>query len=621
MPEFPQPIEDDALPRAVMDYCTLNVIGRVARDLLIGARVTKISGLPSGDILIAFDRYHVYASKKSETDPLPDEYKSVSNSEFNNWLISADPRQFRVHPVDDKFPAQTEQSHLVEVLSFHLSGAKVEDVSVVPLERVISFSFSRREYTGEINEYRLIAELMGKHSNIILVDSTDNILATHKPVHSYQSRVREIRAGKPYKLPPRQDRIEPREFNDSDWSDFVKSAGVDVTVDDHIARTFHGMSIGWARVVAITADVDPEKPAADINPGESEKLRDALSDTTKIVHECHPLTGESRINFTRRVSLDFTERAEDFEIDRRRKDLMKVIEKRRRKLKALGKGLSRDIERAGKAENFKKKADLLLANLHNVQPGDENLDVEDWETGEKMSIDIAQHLSPQLQAENWYKRYRKLKRTQDIAAERKSVVCAEQEELELLSNRASEASSLDDIHEVRGQCILHGLISVREKFRSNRDKSKRQQAATKPVIGSAIRSLRYRSNDGFLIVAGLNDRANDALRRASSNEDIWLHTHEIPGGHVYIITRGKSVPDTTIKEAAIVAAWHSKARDGSNVPVNYTKAKYVTAIAGGPSGKVTYRRERMIRVTPDEKRVEMMRIMAGSDDIDAGKYK
>ncbi len=171
------------------------------------------------------------------------------------------------------------------------------------------------------------------------------------------------------------------------------------------------------------------------------------------------------------------------------------------------------------------------------------------------------------------------------------------------------------IEGVREQCALHGLIipsGRKASARQKRGKGRRSEGEQlRPGERVEITSHRYRSNDGFLILAGTGDRSNDALRRMSHPEDTWLHVRDIRGAHVYIVTRGREVPDTTLKEAAMVAAWHSKAREGSNVPVDYTRAKYVTQIAGSKPGHVTFRRERTIRVTPDEKRIEMMRLMAG----------
>jgi predicted ribosome quality control (RQC) complex YloA/Tae2 family protein len=594
MPDFPQPIEYDVLPTAVMDYSTLKVIGRVAREALKGARLRRVDGLKTRDVILSFDRFGMKDSP-----------------ELDRWLFSANARLFRVHPWPEEIPDRTVSTHLVEVMSHHLGGARVDDVEVTHLERIITFHFVRREYTGDEMKYRFIAELMGKHSNLILVDSENTILASYKPVHSYQSRVREIRAGKEYQPPPPQDRIEPREFSPDEWRDFINSAKPAEQIDDLIARTFHGMSNLSARAACDRAEVSPETMAASLSDEDAEKLRVAFYETNQLIEAGLPLWKESPDDFALRVAADFIERAEDIRIDQARSQIARIIDRRRKKLRSLEDGLSRDLEKAERADEYKKKADLLLANLHNAVLGQDQLTVDDWETGEKVVLSLDPYLTPQEQAESWYDRYRKLSRAKDIATERKRGVHAEREELTKLEERLAGASTLDEIGDIRRQCVFHGLISPEEE-KPGKGRGKKSDTG-RPGMGrlSGISAKRYRSNDGFLILAGTSDNANDALRRASSPDDIWLHTRDIPGGHVYIISRGKEVPETTLKEAGMVAVWHSKARDGSNVPVDYTRAKYIEPIPGGPAGKVRFKRERTIRVTPDEKRLEKMRMMAG----------
>ncbi len=601
MPEFPQPIEYDALPKAVMDYATLAVIGRVARESLVGARLRRVVGLENGEIIMAFDRFTGEEQKAG----------------FGSWLFCADARLYRVHPWVDPVPDKSISSHLVDVCNHHLSGATVGDVTVTRFERIISFRFTRRDYTGEETGYRFIAELMGKHSNLVLVDSSDIILASHKPVHSYQSRVREVRAGKEYHPPPAQQRIEPREFSPDEWRDFLNAAKPGDLVDEHLRRTFLGMSLGWATAVALSAGVSPDKLVSELAPEEGEKLRSALPATLEKVLAGDPLTSETPVEYVRRVTSDFAERAEDFTIDKARAEITRIIDRRRRKLRSLEEGLRKDLDKAAKADEYKKKADLLVANLHSVATGMSQVEVDDWETDEKVVLTLDPYLSPQLQAERWYERYRKLKRTRRVAQERMLSVDAEEEELKELELKLAAAASFDEIDDVREQCVLHGLIAPEKEARGGRG-ARRDQPAVDQGVGlgrhAAISAHRYRSNDGFLILAGTGDQANHALRRASNAEDMWLHVRDVPGAHVYIISHGRSIPDTTLKEAAMVAAWHSKAREGSNVPVDYTRAKYVDPIPGDRPGKVRFRRERTLRVTPDEERIEMMRLMAGGED-------
>jgi predicted ribosome quality control (RQC) complex YloA/Tae2 family protein len=216
-----------------------------------------------------------------------------------------------------------------------------------------------------------------------------------------------------------------------------------------------------------------------------------------------------------------------------------------------------------------------------------------------------------MQVENLYQRYRKLKRTNEIARDRLRMVESEVEELDTILEPLEDASDDDELQIVHEQLVLHGLIpsSVDKPAR----KSQKRRGATRPGELIDISAHRYRSNDGFLILAGKGDRSNDALRRMSRPHDLWLHVRDIPGSHVYIVTRGREVPKTTLLEAAMVAVWNSKARESSNVPVDYTLAKYITPIPGSGPGHVRFRREHTIRVTADEQRIASMRLMAGDE--------
>jgi len=580
----------------------MTVMARLAREALVGARLRRVIGLRGGEVLLEFDL------------PVTEENQGT----FATWLLSAHPTLFRVHPWLEPIPPRNHPTHLVEVASHHIGGAKVIDVEVTRFERIITFQLRRRDYSGEEMSYRLIAELMGKHSNIILVDSADTILASYKPVHSYQSRAREIRAGKKYVPPPMQDRIVPRDFTPAEWKDFLDSADPMIPIHDHLAATFQGMSPTWSRAVCVMAGVDPELPSSRLEERDGEKLREAFVKSLELLKAGDPLTGENRPDFARRVAAEFTSRAEKLDLERKRSELGSLLDRRRKKLESLKTALNRDLGKAERAEEYKRKADLLLGNLFKIIPGKAWVEVDDWETGRTARLDLDPHVSPQIQVENLYQRYRKLKRTEEIASERLRMVQAEAEEVGSIAASLAIAVTLEEMHEIRDRLVLHGLLLPEKTAGARKAKEKAGGATSAPGARPGelvdISAYRYRSNDGFLILAGKGDRSNDALRRMSRPDDMWLHVRDIPGSHVYIVTRGREIPDTTLREAAMVAAWHSKARDGSNVPVDYTRAKYVTAIPGSGPGHVRFKRERTLKITPDQTRIEAMRLMAGDEE-------
>jgi predicted ribosome quality control (RQC) complex YloA/Tae2 family protein len=584
---------------AVMDYSTLAVMTSVAAGVLDQARLRHVIGLPSGDILLQFD------IALDEAGP----------GHFDTWLLSAHPALFRFHPFLDAPPRRSVPSHIVDVASHHLSGARVDRIEITPFERIIIFHFTRRDYSGEETGLRLIAELMGKHSNIVLVDNRDIILASYKPVHAYQSRFREVRSGKIYQPPPPQDRIPPREFTQSEWTDFLNSAAERTPVGEHIAAAFRGVSPSWSETICLIAGVDPDTLCENITPEQSSRLRDVFVRTLERVERGLPVIEENPDDFARRVAIELTAKAARFHIERARSVLRSVIGRRRKKLDSLRSALEGDLDRSSamSADEFRKQADLLLANLFQVVPGMTELDVNDWETGGVVKLKLDPHLSPQLQVEGLYRKYRKLKRTNEVARDRLRMVEAEVEELNAILEPLENARNDEELETVREGLVLHGLIPSAAGVEKPERKAQKKKGAARPGELIDISAHRYRSNDGFLILAGKGDRSNDALRRMSKPQDIWLHVRDIPGSHVYIVTGGREVPKTTLMEAAMIAVWNSRARESSNVPVDYTQAKYVTSIPGAGPGRVRFRREHTLRVTADEKRVEAMRLTAGDE--------
>ena len=376
------------------------------------------------------------------------------------------------------------------------------------------------------------------------------------------------------------------------------------------------MSAIWASAVCERAGVGTTVEAANLQDEDQNKLKIAFSETLDLLSHGLPLTGQPPCDFVRQVAMEYTVRSEKSDLDKARQSLRAILDRRTKKLKTLIQALQSDIVRSETADEYKNKADLLLSNLYKVVQGESWIDVENWETGEIIHLTLDPLKPPQQQAKDLYRRYRKLKRSGEMAAGRLRAVQAEIEELDSLRESLNSATDLDQIELIRGQFAIHGLVlpgAISDKSKGSKQGHKSRESS-RPGELIELSAYRYRSNDGFLILAGKGDRSNDLLRRLARPDDIWLHVRDIPGSHVYIVTRNREVPETTLKEAAMIAAWHSKARDGANVPVDYTRAKYVTSIPGAGPGHVNFRRERTIRVTPAIERIEAMRFIAAGSD-------
>lgn len=580
-----------------MDYPTLAVMAKTADGALRDARLRKVIGQGSKELVLCFD----LAGNGKETGI------------FGNWLLSADPDLYRIHPVENDQIRKHESSHFPDVCSHHLTGARVENVKIADFERIIRLKFSRRDYSGEVFVYAIVAEFMGKHSNLILLDSGENIIASMKTVHSYQSRAREIRAGGTYRLPPSQDRIAPKEFTRDEWAEFLSSGNPHDSIGDHLGRTFRGMSPGWASLICTKSELNPETSVGEIAANQGGKLLETFVESLRLARDGKPVDGSDAGEFILKVAHEYAQRFGEKEFISAREKLGSVINKRHKKILKLHRILEQELEKSSKAEEYRKRADLLQANRHLAEPGADTIVADDWENGVKNEIRLEPGIPIQRQIENLYRKYRKLKRTREMASHRFRAVQTEMHELQDLLSRLGSAKNPDDLEIIREECIFSGLIEHPEiKAPGRRKGAGGKKVSSRMEQMPAAR--RYHSNDGFLILAGTSDKSNDALRRYAGPEDVWLHVRDVAGSHVFIITRGRELPETTLLEAAMVAAWNSKAREGSKVPVDYTRVKYLTPIPGSGPGKVTFRRERTIRVTPDENRIKMMSMMSGDVD-------
>ncbi|HEX9744844.1 MAG TPA: NFACT family protein [bacterium] len=578
------------------DYPMLTVVGTAARHSLTDSRLRKIVAISPDEYLFQFDR----ANQKADENL------------YFEWIISVNPTTFRILPWQNDVPRSGHDSHFAELLDHHLVGAKVVSVECLDLERIIEFAFEKKDYSGKFKSYRLIAELMGKYSNLILVDEEEKIVESHKPVHSYQSRIREIRPGKKYIYPPRQDRVPAKILDEDEWNAFLDSANPDENIADKILETFSGMSPGWSEVVCGGAEIPTDAIFSGLDRESREKLHRSFNDSFHKVDSGIPLDGSLPSDYIQVLINDFNAAIANEKFNLSFSRIHRLIDKRYKRLKSMRSALEKDLEKASNSDKYRKKADMIIANMYRHTAGSKSLEVDDWENpGNIIMLEVEPEIPLNQQANKLYQRYRKLKRTNDIAGNRLKAVNAELVELDDLIARLDGSGDLAGLRDVTDECIYMGLIEPDEAGFFDADKSgknKNRQAKSGKVVGK-----RYRSNDGFVIVAGTSDKSNDALRRMARPDDMWLHVRDIPGSHVYILAASREIPDTTLREAAMVAVFHSKAKDGSNVPVDYTRAKYVTPISGAGLGKVNFRRERTIRVTPDESRIEMMKLLMGDE--------
>jgi len=507
------------------------------------------------------------------------------------------------------------------ILRKHLSGGKILSFDFHDFERIITINFECITELGDTVIKKLIVEIMGKHSNIILTNEQDIIIDAIRHIDSDISRVREVMPARHYVLPPKQDKISPFEIDPShfftdDSANLVKT-DTSMPLDKYLLSKIRGFSPLLCREICFRADVDSK---IIIDTMTLRHIESVKSSFIELVDEIR--TGKFSPcvifnSFNQEIPQDFhclniknvgkvqkydsiSEAMDVFYLERDR------AERNMQKKSNLTKALSNRIDRCYKKlaireetirsvedrDNLRLYGELITANIFNIKKGIDCVKLQNYYSpdGEYISIPLEVNLSPQDNAQKYFKKYNKAKSA--FVQTNKQIVENHQEikYLESVVHMLDSAETVQEIDDIRQELIEEGYIKAGAKDKKGKRRIKNQKENS-PAM--------FKSSDGFTIYAGKNNKQNDILTlKTASSSDIWLHTKNIPGSHVIIRGEGREISETAILEAAIIAARHSKARTSSNVNVDYTKVKYVKKPAGAKPGMVIYTHYRTLTVTP-----------------------
>lgn len=526
-----------------------------------------------------------------------------SRGKNHKLLLSAHPAYPRVQLTDAPADNPKEPPMFCMLMRKHGEGAIIQSVEQVGLERIIHIHFRTRDDLGDEVVRRLVIEIMGRHSNIILTDpETDHIFDGIRRVSHAVSQYRQILPGATYLAPPEQRKRNPLEVDQPTFiSGFDYNAG---RLDKQIMNRFTGIGPLLAREIVHQAGL-----------GSREQLWQAFNNVMDKVHHHHyeptimqtsdksvfyawPLThlkADNRTYSTMSECLDafFHGKAERDRIRQQTHDLIRKlkneIEKNTKKIEILRKELAESEQ----ADQYRIYGELLTACLHQVRRGDREVTVINYYDPEtpEITIPLDPMLSPSENAQRFFKKYNKVKVAKKWNVEQ--IEKAEEENAYLESVLVQlENSTLREVEQIREELEEQGWL----KPQPQKQRRKKKEVPTPTTVYSS---------DGTQILVGRNNKQNDYLtHQIASPTDTWLHTKDIPGSHVVI--RAKSYSETTLKEAAMLSAYFSKARESSQVPVDYTLIKHVKKPSGTRPGFVIYDHQQTLFVTPDEERVRSL---------------
>lgn len=563
---------------------------------LVGARVDKVYQPSREEIVVSLRTYR-------------DGGKKI--------VLSANSVSARVNLTTAAFENPQQPPMFCMLLRKHLSGGRLMAIRQDGLERIISLDFECTNEIGDIVTNSLVAEIMGRHSNIILVRD-GRVIDSVKRITDDISSVRRVLPGIQYEAPPRQDRLclldaEPQQVLDA-------IADSPERLCKKLSAVLEGVSPILTREMAWYSAKDVDAACNALSDSAKDRLRFILGRVKSAVSGgecCFTVVSEpggrkkdfcfinieqystsmviSHENSANELldgffaSQDRTERTRQ-----RAHDLLKLLmnsyERVSRKLELQKKELAECSER----EVFRVRGDLINANIWRLEKGQSKAVLEDFTTGEPVEIQLDPRLTPAQNAQKYYTEYRKL----DTAEKKLTELIAKgQQELVYIdsvfdaASRTDSESDLAEIRrELREQGYLKGGVRADEKVKKTSD------------------PLHFRSGEGFEILVGRNNRQNDQLTlKTAKATDIWLHTQGIAGSHVIIRTEGRQPGEQTLFEAAQLAAFHSKGRSGSGVPVDYVAVKFVKKPAGAKPGMVIFTNNRTLYVTPDENLVNSLK--------------
>ncbi|MCQ6279721.1 NFACT RNA binding domain-containing protein [Bacillus sp. EB600] len=516
-------------------------------------------------------------------------------------LLSAHPSYARVQLTNEAYENPSEPPMFCMLLRKHLEGYILEDIYQVEADRIIILEVRGRNEIGDISQKQLIVEIMGRHSNIILVDKNRQlILDSVKHVSFAVNTVRAILPGQPYVAPPEQHKQNPFSATEEDvlkGLDF-NSGRLDKQLVDHFA----GVSPLFAKEAVFKSGLAnrttvPKTFTSLIDKINHQAISPSITETENkeafYLFPLEHLRGESKTFSSLSEMLDryYFGKAERDRVKQFSHDLARFIvnEKEKNEKKIIK--LEDTLKEAEQADQLQRYGELLTANLYAAKKGMKEIEVINYydENGATVVIPLDPRKSPSENAQKYFSKYQKAKHALTVVIEQIDKARAEADYFDTLLQQVQSASP-KDIAEIREELVEGGYIHERQK----RNAKKAHNA--KPVLD------HYLAGDGTEIIVGKNNKQNDYLtNKLAARDEIWLHTKDIPGSHVVI--RSKEPADQTIREAAILAAYFSKARDSSSVPVDYTKVRYVKKPNGAKPGFVIYENQQTIYVTPDEETV------------------
>ena len=510
-----------------------------------------------------------------------------SNRQSHRLLLSAHPVFGRIQLTETTFENPAQPSTFIMVLRKYLQGAVIESIEQIENDRIVEITVSNKNEIGDNIQATLIIEIMGKHSNILLVDKSNHkILEVIKHIGFSQNSYRTLLPGATYITPPSTDARNPFTIKDEKLFEILQT-------QELTARNIQSLFQGLGRDTA--------------NELENLLVNDKLSNfrnffkqetkpcLTEKSFSCVPFSNKIEEHFSslsQLLDVFYKDKAERDRVKQQASELIRRVENELQKNRQKLKKQEKELQATENAEEFRQKGELLTTFLHQVPNNQDQVILDNYYTNQPITIALDKALTPNQNAQKYFKRYQKLKEAvkylTELIEETKATILY-LESVETVLNQAG----LDEIAEIREELIQTGFIRRRQREKIQKRK--------KPE--------KYLASDGkTIILVGRNNLQNEELTfKIARKEELWFHAKDIPGSHVVI--SGNLNPSDEVKtDAAELAAYYSKGRLSNLVQVDMIEVKKLNKPTGGKPGFVTYTGQKTLRVTPDPDKIHSMKL-------------
>lgn len=556
------------------DGITVAALVQELRDNLTGGRIAKIA------------------------QPEPDELLLTIKTPAGQrkLYISASASLPLIYLTDENKLSPMTAPNFCMLLRKHIGNGRITSISQPKLERIISLHIEHLNELGDLCEKKLIIEIMGKHSNIIFCDDKDMILDSIKHVSAQMSSVREVLPGRTYFIPDTMEKSDPLSVDVSSFMEILRLKPV--PLGKAIYTSFTGISPVIAEDICFLAGLDSQLPASELDEDTLLHLFRQFSYYMDDIRGCHfhpciyydgtspkdfgAVTLSHFSNYTKQEFTSISEVLNTYyatkntltRIRQKSADLRHVVQtalERNRKKYDLQKKQLRDTENR---EKYKVYGELIHTYGYNLAPNSRELTALNYYTNEEITIPLDPTLTPAENAQKYFNKYNKQKRTFEALTELIQETADDIHYLESISNSLDIALTEADLIQIKEELMQTGY--VRRKYTKKKEKI-------------TSRPMHYISSDGYHMYVGKNNLQNEELTFSFANgNDWWFHAKGAPGSHVIVKTGGDELPDRTFEEAGRLAAYYSKNRGSDKVEIDYVEKKHVKKPNGSKPGFVVY---------------------------------